>query len=93
LKYVITLIHSDFVSRFSCYSAKLRKTFEIAKYSKKKQVFYGVTFRYSPLLQQSPVIIAFQYLHLLNGNMVEFNESLSLWHSVIDEYSIDILHI
>ena len=46
-----------------------------------------------PLLQQSPVIIVFQYLHLLNGNTVEFNEPLPLWHSVIDEYSIDILHI
>ena len=46
-----------------------------------------------PLLQQSPVIIVFQYLHLLNGNTVEFNEPLPLWHSIIDEYSIDILHI
>ena len=46
-----------------------------------------------PLLQQSPVIIIFQYLHLLNGNTVEFYEPLPLWHSVIDEYSIDILHI
>ena len=36
LKYVITLIHSDFVSRFSCYSAKLRIIFKTTKKVEKK---------------------------------------------------------
>ena len=44
-------------------------------------------------LQQLPVIIPFQYLHLLDGNLVEFYQALTLRHSVIDENGIDILHI
>ncbi len=44
-------------------------------------------------LQQLPVIIPFQYLHLLNGNLIEFNESFTLWHAVVDENSVYILHI
>ncbi len=44
-------------------------------------------------LQQLPVIIPFQYLHLLDGNLVEFYQALTLRHSVIDENGIDVLHI
>ena len=44
-------------------------------------------------LQQLPVAISFQDLHLLNGYLVELYESFALRHSVIDENSVYILHI
>ena len=44
------------------------------------------------LLQQLSVAISFQYLHLLNGNLVELDEALALWHAVIDENGIDVFH-
>ena len=45
------------------------------------------------LFQQFPIFIPFQHLHLLNGYLIEFDKTFSLWHSVIDQYGIDILHI
>ena len=46
---------------------------------------------YCFLLQQLSVIIPLQYLHLLNGYLIEFNESFTLRHAVIDENGIDVL--
>ena len=43
--------------------------------------------------QQFSFTIVFQYLHLLNGYLVELHESFALGHTVVDEYGIDIFHV
>jgi len=35
-------------------------------------------------LQQLPIPVPFQDLHLLNSNLVELHKPFALWHSVID---------
>ena len=42
------------------------------------------------LFQQLPTFIILQHLHLLDGNLIEFDKSLSLWHTVVDKYGVDI---
>ena len=37
------------------------------------------------------MIITFQHLHLLDGNLVESNKSFFLRHSLIDKYGLNIL--
>ena len=49
--------------------------------------------RHLGLFQQFPALIVFQHLHLLDGNPIEFDEPLALWHTVVDEHGIDVLHI
>jgi hypothetical protein len=41
-------------------------------------------------LQQLPALVIFQYLHLVNGNLIEFDKAFTLWHTVVDEHSIDV---
>ena len=45
------------------------------------------------LFQQFPTTIVFQNLHLLDGNLIEPNESFTLWHTIINQYCIDVLHV
>ena len=45
------------------------------------------------LLQQLPTFIALQHLHLLDGNLVEFDEPFALRYTVVDKYGIYVLHI
>ena len=33
------------------------------------------------LFQQFPIFIPFQHLHLLNGYLIEFDKTFSLWHA------------
>ena len=42
------------------------------------------------LFQQFPAFIILQHLHLLDGNLIEFDESFALWHTIVDRHSIDI---
>ena len=42
------------------------------------------------LLKKIPITIPFQHLHLLNGNLIEFNEPFTLGHPIIDKHGIDI---
>ncbi len=37
--------------------------------------------------------MVFQYLHLLNGNLIELYEALALRNTIVDEHSVDILHV
>ena len=45
------------------------------------------------LFQQFPTFSIFQHLHLLNCNLIEFDKPFALRHSIINQYSIDVLHI
>ena len=45
------------------------------------------------LLKKIPIAIPLQHLHLLDGNLIEFNEPFTLGHPIIDKHSVDILHI
>lgn len=41
----------------------------------------------------SAVVIILQYFHLLNGNLIKFNQPCTLWNTLIYEYHIEIFHI
>jgi len=43
------------------------------------------------LFQQLPALVIFQYLHLVNGNLIEFDKAFTLWHTIVDKHGIDIL--
>ena len=45
------------------------------------------------LLYEFSVIITFQHLHLLNGNLIQLYQSLALGQALVDEHGIEILHI
>ena len=45
------------------------------------------------LLKKIPITIPLQDLHLLDSNLIEFNEPFTLGHPIIDKHSVDILHI
>ena len=45
------------------------------------------------LFQQLPIYIVLQHLHLLDSDLVEFYESLALGYAIVNENSIDILHV
>ena len=49
--------------------------------------------RMSLSLEKIPTAIPFQHLHLLDSYLIEFDKSLALLNTLIDKYSIDILHI
>ena len=40
------------------------------------------------LLYEFSVIITFQHLHLLNGNLIQLYQSLALWQTLVDEHGI-----
>jgi len=44
-------------------------------------------------LQQLPTFVIFQYLHLVNGNLIEFDKALTLWYTIVDEDRIEVLHV
>ena len=45
------------------------------------------------LLQKISSTSILENLHLLNGNLIEFYQSLRLRHSIIDKHSVEVLHI
>lgn len=50
---------------------------------------------FSPLFQQLPVTVigTFQYAHLLDGYSVEFDKTLSLWYTLLNEYGVKVFHV
>ena len=45
------------------------------------------------LFQETPIVIPFQHLHLLNCYLIEFNKPLALWNSFIDKHGINIFRV
>ena len=45
------------------------------------------------LLKKIPITIPLQDLHLLDGNLIEFDKPFTLWNTLVDKHGIDILHI
>ena len=45
------------------------------------------------LLQQSPPLIVLQHSHLLDGNLVELDQSFALWQLLVDEEGVEIFHV
>ena len=46
------------------------------------------------LFQQSSIIVAaFQYAHLMDGDLVELDQALPQWHTMFNKHRIEILHV
>ena len=45
------------------------------------------------LLYEFSVIITFQHLHLLNGNLIQLYQSLALRQALVDEHGIEVFHV
>ena len=43
--------------------------------------------------QFSVIISTFENTHLMDGNLIQFHQSLGLRHSLLNEHRIDVLHI
>ena len=41
------------------------------------------------LLKKIPITIPLQNLHLLNGNLIEFNKPFALWYSIVDGAAVE----
>ena len=52
---------------------------------------------YHPLLRylfkDYPAVVVFQDTHLMNGNFVQFYQSFWLRNTLVDEHSIQVLHV
>ena len=45
------------------------------------------------LFLQVSTIIVLQYTHLIDDNLIEAHKAVALWHALINENGIDILHV
>ncbi len=48
---------------------------------------------YCSFQQFSVIISTFENTHLMDGNLIQFHQSLGLRHSLLNEHRIDVLHI
>ena len=38
-------------------------------------------------------MVVFQYLHLLDGNLIQLNQSFALGQALVNEHGIEVLHV
>lgn len=53
---------------------------------------YGTDFE-GLFKQFSIVVTAFKYAHLMDGDLIELDQTLLLWHPLFNKHRIEILHI
>ena len=54
---------------------------------------HNFSYLYYILLQQIPVVVLLQHLHLVDGDAVETYEAFALGNALIYKHGIDILHV
>ena len=75
-------------------AAKLRNGVDICKFFEPRRANLRNEAVFDGLFQQfSVVVAAFKYAHLMDGDLIELDEPLMLWHPLFNEHRVEILHI
>lgn len=74
--------------------AKFQNSYEISNFLEppRANMRYGTDFE-GLFKQFSIVVTAFKYAHLMDGDLIELDQTFLLWHPLFNKHRIEILHI
>lgn len=75
-------------------ATELQNSYEISNFLEppRANLRYGADFEWL-FLQFSIVIAAFKHAHLMDGDLIELDQTFLLWHTLFNKHRIEILHI
>ncbi len=75
-------------------AAELQNSYEISKFLEPPRANLRYEADFDRLFQQfSIVIAAFKHAHLMDGDLIELDQTFLLWHTLFNKHRIEILHI